>query len=97
MAVGFGAAWLALRGRFSPNAVVVTYRPGRRPAVRIRGPLAQARHPALAGFFVRDLRPSGPITVVARREANTWRLTLAGALTPLTRQRVRNAMLDLLG
>lgn len=97
MPAALRAAWLALRGRFTPGVVVLTYRPGRRPATRIRGPIAQARHPALAGFFAHDLRPPGPVTVVARRHTNTWRLTLDGALTPATRQRARNALLDLLG
>jgi hypothetical protein len=93
------AVLLALRGGLTPGAVVLTYHPRRRPATRVRGPLAQARHAALAAFFAHDLRPGGPVTVVARRDrgAATWRVALAGALTPAGRQRTRNALLDLLG
>lgn len=56
-----------------------------------------ARHADLRAFFEQDLRPKGPVTMVARRAGSTWRLTLAGALSPALRQRARNAMLDLLG
>ncbi len=56
-----------------------------------------ARHADLRAFIEQDLRPSGPVTVVARRDAGTWRLSLAGALSPAARQRARNALLDLLG
>jgi hypothetical protein len=98
-AARLAAALLALRGGLTPGAVVVTYRPRRRPATRVRGPLARSRHAAVAAFFAHDLRPNGPVTVVARRprDAAPWRLALAGALSPAARQRARNTLLDLLG
>jgi len=77
---------------FRPCDFAVLYRPGR--PVRVRGRIAKAKVPAIAGFFSRDLNPGRAVMVRGIRRGKELRLQISGGLSPEAKQRVRNFLME---
>ena len=75
-----------------PAQVAIHHRPGER--TRIKGKVTPAKKAAIAEFFARDLKPSGPVTVFGGRAGGTLQFRAYGLGDRRDRQRVRNFLLE---